>query len=269
MNIVSDNRIMLTKETIEKRLVELGYFRAPNSWLYADEYKIGDRCIYIRPLIRQHSVLVIDRSTYNLLLKKQIDGVLLAEEIKSADFRNFDEKNLSGSYIGFYVNFETLAAFDNFIAAIADVDNDALSNDIEEITNTPSLTSTEKHALIRARVGQGAFRASLIKLWNGKCSVTGVPILDLLRASHVKPWAISSNHERLDPYNGLLLIANLDAAFDKRLISFTDDGEILFSGALGSEGHSVLGIPLDARLRKPLNAQQKAYLKEHRKAFQS
>lgn len=121
--------------------------------------------------------------------------------------------------------------------------------------------------MIRARVGQGAFRASLIKLWNGKCAVTGVSILDLLRASHVKPWAISSNHERLDPYNGLLLIANLDAAFDKRLISFTDDGEILFSGALGSEGHRILGIPLDARLRKPLNAQQKAYLGEHRKTL--
>lgn len=268
MNIVSGSHIMLAKETIEKRLAELGYSRAPDSWLYADEYKIGDRYIYVRPLKRQHSVLVIDGPTYNLLLERQINGVLLEKEVKNADFKNFDEKNSSGSYIGFYVNFETLAAFDNFIAAIADEDNDALSNDIEEITNTPSLTSTERHALIRARVGQGAFRASLIKLWNGKCAVTGVSILDLLRASHVKPWAISSNHERLDPYNGLLLIANLDAAFDKRLISFTDDGEILFSDALGSEGHRVLGIPLDARLRKPLNTQQKAYLGEHRKQLQ-
>lgn len=268
MNIVSDNRIMLKKETIEKRLTELGYFRARDSWLYADEYKVGNRYIYIRTIKRQYKVLVVDRRTYNFLLDRRIGGVILEEEVKNADFKNFGEKNSSGSYIGFFVNFETLTAFDNFIGAIADEDNDALSNDIEEITNTPSLTSTERHALIRARVGQGAFRASLIKLWDGKCAVTGVSILDLLRASHVKSWAISTNHERLDPHNGLLLIANLDAAFDKRLISFTNDGKILFSDVLGLEGHRILGIPIGARLRKPLNTQQKIYLGEHRKQLQ-
>ena len=256
---------MLTRERIEARLAELDYSRSLDSWKYADEYKVGDRYIYVRPLKRQYSVLVIDRPTYNLLLERPIDGVILEQEIKNADFKNFDEKNLSGSYIGFFVNFETLTAFDNFIAAVAGEGNDSLSNDIEEITNTPSLTSTERHALIRARVGQGVFRTSLIKLWDGRCAVTGVSIRDLLRASHVKPWAISSNYERLDPHNGLLLIANLDAAFDKRLISFTDDGEILFSSVFASEGYRILGIPLDARIRKSLNAQQKMYLGEHRK----
>lgn len=82
MNIVSGSHIMLTKETIEKRLAELGYSRAPDSWLYADEYKIGDRYIYVSPLKRQHSVLVIDRPTYNLLLKRQIDGVILEKRSK-------------------------------------------------------------------------------------------------------------------------------------------------------------------------------------------
>ena len=66
--------------------------------------------------------------------------------------------------------------------------------------------------------------------WGGRCAITEVTEPRLLRASHIKPWAkCETDAERLDVYNGLLLAAHLDAAFDAGLISFTDEGAILFS----------------------------------------
>lgn len=103
-----------------------------------------------------------------------------------------------------------------------------------------------------------------MNIGGGKCAVTGVSVLELLRASHIKPWAIASDNERLDPDNGLLLIATLDAAFDKYLISFSDNGEMLLSERLGTDGYALLGVSPDVRLRKALNPQQKAHLREHR-----
>jgi putative restriction endonuclease len=74
-----------------------------------------------------------------------------------------------------------------------------------------------------------------MSIWKGRCAVTGTNVAALLRASHIKPWRVSDNGERLDPENGLLLVANLDAAFDARLVSFRDEGTILSSPNLGSQ----------------------------------
>ncbi len=88
-----------------------------------------------------------------------------------------------------------------------------ITNDIQEIIEHPHIDSTEKSSLIQSRIGQGKFREGLLKLW-GACSVTQSNNYPLLVASHIKPWSKSTNQERLDPYNGLLLLPNLDKAFD-------------------------------------------------------
>ena len=72
---------------------------------------------------------------------------------------------------------------------------------------------------------------------------TGVAEPRLLRASHIKPWArCETDAERLDVYNGLLLAAHLDAAFDAGLVSFSDEGAILFSSHFAQEDRDALGI---------------------------
>ena len=43
----------------------------------------------------------------------------------------------------------------------------------------------------RARIGQGQFREDVMAIWNGKCSVTGLAMTDLLVASHIFPWSLS------------------------------------------------------------------------------
>lgn len=89
----------------------------------------------------------------------------------------------------------------------------------------------------------------LIEIWK-KCSVTDCPATDVLRASHIKPWRFSTNTERLDPYNGLLLIPNLDALFDIGLISFKDNGEIIISNRLSSATLESLSIYPEMRLQR-------------------
>ncbi|MBN0787902.1 HNH endonuclease, partial [Pseudomonas aeruginosa] len=84
---------------------------------------------------------------------------------------------------------------------------------------------TEVERLVRQRVGQARYRDALLTYWGGACAVTGVAVTEALRASHAKPWAeCADDAERLDAFNGFLLVANLDALFDRFLISFDDTG---------------------------------------------
>lgn len=92
--------------------------------------------------------------------------------------------------------------------------------------------STEVEVLVRQRVGQALFREMLMEYWDGKCAVTGLAVPELLRASHAKPWKDSTDAERLDVYNGLLLAVHLDALFDSGRITFQDDGSAKLSARM-------------------------------------
>jgi len=137
--------------------------------------------------------------------------------------------------------------------------DEEIFNDIQEIIESSHIDSTQKSSLIHSRVGQGKFRAGLIKLW-GACSVTQSNHLPLLVASHIKPWSKSSNEERLDPYNGLLLLPNLDKAFDLGFISFDQSGNILISDELLE--YEVLGISKNMSVL--IKDKNKIYLNYHR-----
>jgi len=138
-----------------------------------------------------------------------------------------------------------------------------LARDLAEIYGSRDTTDTEKQALVQTRVGQGPFRDALIRIW-GKCSVTGCRNLSALRASHIKPWQFSNDQERLDPYNGFLLIPNLDVLFDCGLITFEADGSIRISSLLSDEDKRILRVSGDMRM-KP-KEQNELYLDYHRGA---
>lgn len=99
----------------------------------------------------------------------------------------------------------------------------------------------EKDAVIKSRIGQGKFRQDLIDYWCG-CSVTDCQTHSLLIASHIRPWRKSNNQQRLDVYNGLLLIPNLDKLFDKGYVSFDDNGDIITSDFLPMREYKILGV---------------------------
>lgn len=115
----------------------------------------------------------------------------------------------------------------------------------------------------RARIHQDWYREQLFDLWEGRCAVTGCNQPELLRASHIVAWKDATGKERLDPANGLLLAAHLDAAFDKSLISFSADGTMLFSPRFNPSNRTTLGLHPRMRLQQ-LPAATAAYLARHR-----
>jgi hypothetical protein len=113
--------------------------------------------------------------------------------------------------------------------------------------NLPRATEAER--LVVMRLGQDVFRGSLLQYWNGRCPLTGIEEPELLRASHIVPWAeCESDAERLDVHNGLLLSALWDAAFDKGLVSFADDGTPLASPKLSTAARAALDFDSAPRL---------------------
>jgi putative restriction endonuclease len=140
---------------------------------------------------------------------------------------------------------------------------DELLHVFERTTATLPRT-TEAERLVVQRVGQDIFRAGLIEYWEGTCAITGLALPEVLRASHIKPWAdCESDRERLDVFNGLLLAPHLDAAFDRGFITVTDDGVVVVSSALEMSDRRILGLAEPLRVRNLTDA-HRAYLSWHR-----
>ena len=125
---------------------------------------------------------------------------------------------------------------------------------------------TERSGLITTRVGQGAYRKRIIHRWEYKCAVTGFNKLEILIASHIVPWSKSSNEERLDVHNGILLSPTYDALFDRSLISFDNKGRILLSDFIHAEAYQNIGVTGNERI-KNLSPYNLAYLDRHREVL--
>lgn len=142
----------------------------------------------------------------------------------------------------------------------------ALQSDLRALLREQSLTATERDALVSARIGQGSFRTAVLALWEKRCAVTGCATLEAIRASHIKPWRLATNEERLDPRNGLPLVATLDALFDAGLIAFGDDGKMLVSQRLPAEERDELKLD-GCRLRRRPVGSTTSHLHEHRARY--
>jgi len=147
---------------------------------------------------------------------------------------------------------------------VALVGQDGVSVDLAASIASQSAAEQEtvRQQLTQARIGQGKFRQDLIDRWKA-CAVLGVSRPELLRASHIKPWSSCNNVERLDPANGLLLSATYDAAFDAKLISFTDAGDILLAPDFPRGEAIAAGIDPASRI-EGISSATKAYLAQHR-----
>jgi hypothetical protein len=137
--------------------------------------------------------------------------------------------------------------------------SEELEHDISHILEDVTIPATEKTTYINARVGQGKYRRELIGHWE-VCALTGFSDTRLLVASHIKPWKVSTNNERLDSYNGLLLLPNFDKAFDLGFITFSEQGKIIVSSHLEEAGR--LGISNDMKLN--LEPPHQLYMGYHR-----
>lgn len=122
---------------------------------------------------------------------------------------------------------------------------------------------TEKQALIKIRIGHSKLKEIILRN-KTKCDICGLNHPKLLIASHIKPWSKSNDREKLDYHNILLLCPIHDALFDRGLISFNDNGQILISKELSVQNRALTNID-DNICINVTSEKQKEYLQWHRK----
>jgi len=130
-----------------------------------------------------------------------------------------------------------------------------------ELQNQNNISATETEQVVKARRGQGIFR-SRVESIEVRCRITGLTHKEHLRASHIKPWRDSTNQERLDGNNGLLLAPHIDHLFDRGWIAFDERGKICVSARLAPSVLAAWNINVDVDAGS-FNAKQQAYLEWH------
>ncbi len=134
----------------------------------------------------------------------------------------------------------------------------------ERIYESDNLSDKTKSSLINARIGQGEYRKKLL-LECPFCPFTMVSDERLLVASHIKPWVLSDDKEKIDPKNGFLFTPTFDRLFDRGFISFDDDKTLLVSPWISPMNQKRLGIYNGKRIDTlPIDDKRKEYLKFHR-----
>ena len=135
-----------------------------------------------------------------------------------------------------------------------------------QVRNDQKIPVTEREAVVMARRGQGLFKQRVMDLERA-CRVTGVSKVEHLRASHCKPWRDSTNDERLDGENGLLLTPTVDHLFDRGFIGFEGNGDLIVSPVAHVESLARMGILGEHRQNVGVfSTGQKAYLEYHRES---
>jgi putative restriction endonuclease len=113
-------------------------------------------------------------------------------------------------------------------------------------------------------VGQGKFRANVQGVERA-CRVTKVERPEHLVASHTKPWRDSTNEERLDGENGLLLTPTIDHLFDKGFIPFEDQGDLIVSPVADRPSLLKMGIRPEGKMNVGVFSEgQRVFLEYHR-----
>lgn len=200
--------------------------------------------------------LAHDYSLDETLTKEKIDEILRQEDFKRQERSVYTSKK---SLSDFRAGLNKFLAFINsdYHKRIAD----SIITEIKAVENDNTIKVTEKDSIVKSRIGQGIFRKGLIEYWHG-CAISQCPLTWMLIASHIKPWRDADNQERLDPYNGLLLLPNYDKLFDLGYISFNSKGKIMYSRLLDKFDRETIGLTNNLHLVK-LEEQHLKYLKYH------
>lgn len=133
---------------------------------------------------------------------------------------------------------------------------------IDALVEASLPTTTFREQLIRARRGQGVFRANVL-LQESECRVTHVDEPRHLKASHIKPWRDATDAERLDGANGLLLSPHIDHLFDGGYLTFSVNQELIVVPEVRDKLLGAWGIDAGQRV-EAFTPDQQAYLDYHR-----
>lgn len=134
----------------------------------------------------------------------------------------------------------------------------------EQVESDHTVLETDRNAIIRARRGQGLFKQRVMTI-ERRCRITGVHNVTHLLASHCKPWRDSTNEERLNGENGLLLTPNIDHLFDRGFIGFEDSGALIISPVAHRPSLQRMGIETEKLINVGIFTEgQRRFLDFHR-----
>jgi hypothetical protein len=136
------------------------------------------------------------------------------------------------------------------------------SAELDATADASIVGPTFREQMVRARRGQGVFRANVL-LREQACRVTGVAEPRHLKASHIKPWRDATDTERLDGANGLLLSPHIDHLFDEGYITFSSSQRLLLVPEVRVKLLDAWGIDAGVRVGE-FSREQNAFLEYHR-----
>lgn len=154
-----------------------------------------------------------------------------------------------------------------FLSKPFEVIDTSLTLQRPEKTNFELREGRDRFVATTARQGQSFFREMVLTGYNRKCALTGISDPSLLNASHIVGWAEDESN-RLNPRNGLCLNALHDRAFDRHLISFDDESQMIISRRLSEKSRDVLKAKTSGKLAPPARFKHDpAFMLRHREVF--
>lgn len=112
-------------------------------------------------------------------------------------------------------------------------------DEADELLIPEDFSGETRRIVTEQRIKQNFFRRAVLSSYRSRCCMSGLSEPRLLVASHIVPWS-KDKANRLNPSNGLCLSAIHDKAFDKGLITLTDDFKIVVSEELKRKNDSFI-----------------------------
>lgn len=135
--------------------------------------------------------------------------------------------------------------------------------DIHRYGEKKRLSKAIEKEISNARIGQGKYREALLEECPF-CPITMINDERLLIASHIKPWAVSTDEEKIDPKNGYMLSPLYDKLFDRGLITFSNDRKIHISNWLSPKNQERMGLQEGKFYQMlPMDESRERYLEYH------
>ena len=119
------------------------------------------------------------------------------------------------------------------------IDPEPEEDESGELLVPEDFTGETRKVVTEQRIKQNFFRRAVLSSYGGRCCMSGLGEPRLLVASHIVPWS-KDKKNRLNPSNGICLSAIHDRAFDKGLITLSDDFKIMVSDEIKSRGEAFL-----------------------------
>jgi predicted restriction endonuclease len=111
------------------------------------------------------------------------------------------------------------------------LENEMAQREPAEAIDVPFTGPTEEERQVKIRLGQSFFRKMILTSYSYECCICGMPIREMLVASHIIPWR-DNEDVRVNPYNGLCLCTLHDRGFDRGLLTLGKEYEVIISGAI-------------------------------------